>query len=535
MSRARARSQACAAPVAAQPVVTPAPSGPTPAGCHATAPAPAPASSPAVRNRRPRRRPGNAAAGARHAAAGGRGKHCEGARGPAAEDERVGSAAARPNHYARSRSAPRARRGKARGGQSLQPTARKPEAKPTAEKAPKKPAAVKGALAFPPIQGSASRRLGGQAAASGRTAPQIQGGGDHSRGVSPAARQDHERAVTARPASLRLFEARVNQWQDVAQDLLMNQPARRHGFPESGVCPHPSPTALQDASRITERWRWRSGGSARSAAIVLVCLLLYSTLGVPAAAAPLGSSRWSCSKPSSSPTSAGGWWTNSSWTRWGRPYLLAHGLGEPVRDAETTAQFPAAGKYRVWVRTRDWVAPWKAPGAPGRFKVLVNGKPLSATFGTEGAAWHWQDGGTVKVGREAKVALHDLTGFEGRCDAVLFAGDLSFTPPNDPPALAAFRRQALGLPEAPEDGGSYDLVVVGGGIAGTSAALSAARLGLRVALLQDRPVLGGNNSSEVRVWLNGGINLPPYPRIGDIVAELEPRQRAHAGPAYRCG
>jgi hypothetical protein len=211
--------------------------------------------------------------------------------------------------------------------------------------------------------------------------------------------------------------------------------------------------------------------------------------------------------------------------------LLAHGLGQPVRDAETTVRFPSAGKYRVWVRTRDWVAPWKVPGAPGRFKLLIEGKPLSTTFGTEGADWHWQDGGTVKVAREAKVALHDLTGFEGRCDAVLFCHNLSFKPPVEAAALAVFRRQALGLPEAPEDGGSYDLVVVGGGIAGTSTALSAARLGLKVALVQDRPVLGGNNSSEVRVWLNGGINLPPYERIGDVVAELEPRQRAHYGQA----
>jgi hypothetical protein len=227
----------------------------------------------------------------------------------------------------------------------------------------------------------------------------------------------------------------------------------------------------------------------------------------------------------------GGWVVDQQFMdQMGSPYLLAHGLGEPVRDAETTVHFPVAGNYRVWVRTRDWVAPWKAPGAPGRFKVLVNGKPLSTTFGTEGAEWHWQDGGTVKVGREAKVALHDLTGFEGRCDAILFASDLSFKPPNEPSALAAFRRQALGLPEAPEDGGKYDLVVIGGGVAGTCAALSAARLGLKVALLQDRPVLGGNSSSEVRVWLNGGINLPPYPRIGDIVAELEPRPRPHPGP-----
>ena len=230
----------------------------------------------------------------------------------------------------------------------------------------------------------------------------------------------------------------------------------------------------------------------------------------------------------------GGWVVDQQFMdQMGSPYLLAHGLGEPVRDAQTTVPFPAGGKYRVWVRTRDWVAPWNAPGAPGRFKLLVDGKPLSVTFGTEGAAWHWQDGGTVKVGREAKLRLHDLTGFEGRCDAVLFCRDLGFTPPNDLTALSAFRRQALGLPEAPEDGGRYDLVVVGGGIAGTCAAMSAARLGLQVALLQDRPVLGGNNSSEVRVWLNGGVNLPPYPRVGDIVAELEPKQRAHTGPANR--
>ncbi len=228
----------------------------------------------------------------------------------------------------------------------------------------------------------------------------------------------------------------------------------------------------------------------------------------------------------------GGWVVDQQFMdQMGSPYLLAHGLGEPVRDAQTTVRFPVPGKYHVWVRTRDWVAPWKAPGAPGRFKVLVNGKTLGTTFGTEGAAWHWQDGGRVKVSREARVALHDLTGFEGRCDAILFCRDLGFKPPNEPAALTSFRRQALGLPQAPEDGGSFDLVVVGGGIAGTCTALSAARLGLKVALLQDRPVLGGNNSSEVRVWLNGGINLPPYPRVGDIVAELEPKQRAHVGTA----
>ena len=47
------------------------------------------------------------------------------------------------------------------------------------------------------------------------------------------------------------------------------------------------------------------------------------------------------------------------------------------------------------------------------------------------------------------------------------------------------------------------LVVVGGGMAGSCAAITAARAGVDVALIQDRPVLGGNASSEVRLWVLG--------------------------------
>ncbi len=48
-----------------------------------------------------------------------------------------------------------------------------------------------------------------------------------------------------------------------------------------------------------------------------------------------------------------------------------------------------------------------------------------------------------------------------------------------------------------------DFCVVGGGIAGLIAAVSAARRGAKVTLVQDRPVLGGNASSEIRMWLSG--------------------------------
>ncbi|MCP4783022.1 MAG: FAD-dependent oxidoreductase [Fuerstiella sp.] len=218
----------------------------------------------------------------------------------------------------------------------------------------------------------------------------------------------------------------------------------------------------------------------------------------------------------------------------GSPYLLAHGLGKPVVDAKTTVAISAAGRYRVWVRTKDWVAHWNAPGTPGRFQVLINGRALDHTFGTVGADWHWQDGGVVTLSKgRTDFRLHDLTGFEGRCDAILLSADPDFEPPNAGSRMAAFRRDCLGFPVKPERAGDYDLVVTGGGIAGTCTALSAARLGMKVALVQDRPVLGGNNSSEVRVWLQGARSREPWPRVGDIVAELEQDERAHYGPTNK--
>lgn len=229
----------------------------------------------------------------------------------------------------------------------------------------------------------------------------------------------------------------------------------------------------------------------------------------------------------------GGWVVDQqSMNQMGSPYLLAHGLGVPVPDSETTIQLPEPGEYRVWVRTRDWVAPWDAPGAPGRFKLLINGQPLETTFGTEGAKWHWQDGGVVELGLTAELKLHDLTGFEGRCDAILFASDKDFTPPDGGPKLEKLRSKLLGWDREPGDGGEFDLIVVGGGFAGTCAAITAARLGLSVALVQDRPVLGGNGSSEVRVWPEGFTNHEPYPRVGDVVEELAPysKLRDHPNP-----
>ena len=220
----------------------------------------------------------------------------------------------------------------------------------------------------------------------------------------------------------------------------------------------------------------------------------------------------------------GGWVVDTqALDQMGSAYVMAHGLGVPVPDASTSVELSAPGKYRLLVRTRNWVADWDVPGAPGKFQVLVDGQPLETTFGTEGAPWHWQDGGWVQIsGTRVQLGLRDLTGFNGRCDAIVLTTDAALTPPNEDPEMYAWRRQRLGLPEAPPDAGSFDLVVVGGGMAGCCAAISAARLGVHVALIQNRPVLGGNNSSEVRVGLSGQIHQEPYPRLGDLVDEIGP-------------
>lgn len=270
----------------------------------------------------------------------------------------------------------------------------------------------------------------------------------------------------------------------------------------------------------------------RIARLAPAVFLLVATSGRPPWAAAEGGPTRTVLVEAEGFGNLGGWVNDSQFMdEMGSPYLLAHGLGTPVDDAVTTVEFPAPGAYRVLVRTRDWVAPWKAAGAPGKFQVLIGGVPLPTVFGTRGARWHWEDGGEARMPHgKAVVALHDLTGFEGRCDAILFTTDSRLVPPNEGPQMAAFRRKLLGLPEEPDAAGRFDLVLVGGGIAGICASLSAARLGLKVALIQDRPVLGGNNSSEVRVWLGGETNFEPYPRVGDVVKELEQKRRAHYGP-----
>ena len=74
----------------------------------------------------------------------------------------------------------------------------------------------------------------------------------------------------------------------------------------------------------------------------------------------------------------GGWVIDQqSFDVMGSSYLLAHGMGKPVKDATTTVNFEKPGKYHLWVRTKDW-APF--PTGPGKFLPRRDCPSASAVF-----------------------------------------------------------------------------------------------------------------------------------------------------------
>jgi hypothetical protein len=197
----------------------------------------------------------------------------------------------------------------------------------------------------------------------------------------------------------------------------------------------------------------------------------------------------------------GGWVLDPQFeNQMGSTYLLAHGLGRPVKDAKTTIAIPEAGEYNIWVRAKDWVPSHH----PGRFTLSINGKKLDTEFGANGQDWMWQPAGAIELPQgNAALVLHDLTGFDGRCDAIFLSREGTVPPGKADKSARAWRKSLLGLPDEPNDAGNFDLVVVGGGVAGCATALAAARLGCRVALIHDTSYLGGNASKEVGIPVKG--------------------------------
>ena len=219
---------------------------------------------------------------------------------------------------------------------------------------------------------------------------------------------------------------------------------------------------------------------------------------------------------------AGGWKLDVQFMdAMGSPMLIAHGMGRKVPDATCTVELPEPGKWRVMVRAKNWLPPdsdWPADAReyPGSFKVLVDGVPLAKTFGRGPKEWTWEDGGEVEAAsRTVRVALRDETGFDGRCAGIAFlkGGPL----PANAPAID-------GCASRPDESHAFDFVVVGGGVPGCCAALAAARAGVKTALVQDRPVRGGNSSSEIRVWSAGEMRHPMVKEMRSLFMNRDPNQ-----------
>lgn len=246
---------------------------------------------------------------------------------------------------------------------------------------------------------------------------------------------------------------------------------------------------------------------------------------------------WSCAKEvlveAESFSEKGGWMTDQQFMDvMGSPYLIAHGAGIPVEDARTTVKLPGKGEWHVYVRTFNWTSPWHDGEGPGKFRICIQGDALTETLGVKGDRWEWQYAGVFNAEkRRIEVALNDLSGFDGRCDVILFTREKNLPAADTTEKMRELRKRLIKDYDKAHDMGEYDFVVAGGGVAGMCAAVSAARLGLKVALIHNRPVLGGNNSAEIRVHLGGAIECDPYPELGNLIKEFGHTTIGNANPA----
>ena len=94
----------------------------------------------------------------------------------------------------------------------------------------------------------------------------------------------------------------------------------------------------------------------------------------------------------------GGWVIETqSMPHMGSAYIMAHGLGVPVKDAVTGIRINKTAVYGIWVRTRNWTAIWHRGQPAGRFTLSVNGTALPAILGTNGEDWSWQFAGKAEL------------------------------------------------------------------------------------------------------------------------------------------
>lgn len=229
-------------------------------------------------------------------------------------------------------------------------------------------------------------------------------------------------------------------------------------------------------------------------------------------------------------TTTGGWKLDTQFVHlMGSGYLIAADKpGIPVEDASVSVEIPAEGTYRIWVRDRNWLRPHN----PGQFTVLIDGRETGNVLGKAPSdRWLWEIAGDVELSAGShSLSLHDLTGYFGRCAAILLTNDFDYVPSRETERMYAERTRIKGLRADIAEGGTYDVIVAGGGPGGVPAAIACARTGANVLLLQDRPMLGGNASSEVGITMDGAEVAHINAREGGIAEEI--RRLRDRDPAF---
>jgi len=216
----------------------------------------------------------------------------------------------------------------------------------------------------------------------------------------------------------------------------------------------------------------------------------------------------------------GGWHYDSQFVHlMGSGYLIAADEpGVPVADASINVNIPQADTYRIWVRDRNWLRPHN----PGTFTLLVNNESNGVILGQQPSdSWIWEIAGDYELDSgSCTLALHDLTGYFSRCSAIIITNDFDYVPSREIERMHKERARIKGFGYAIQFGGEYDVIVAGGGPGGVPAAIACARQGIKTLLLQNRPMLGGNSSTEIGITFDGAEVAHPRARAGGITEEI---------------
>ena len=205
----------------------------------------------------------------------------------------------------------------------------------------------------------------------------------------------------------------------------------------------------------------------------------------------------------------------------GQGYLLADGVGEPVAPASTTFCTEHGGMFRFFIRTKNWCTEY----SPDGLIIAVDGIKSGHISGKmHSLGWYFEIAADFKLSAgKHKLEVFNTDGWFARFSSVLITDDYSFFPSKETEVWQEERKKIRNC-ENDVTKYEFDCIVVGGGAAGITAAIAAARHGLKTALVNDRPILGGNGSDEAHVALEGSAHRG-YHETG-IIYEIKSKKEA---------